>query len=77
MAELLPYTPTPEEEEEGYEPWTPDASPAELIQAAESYVVAKRREWERDDIVKKLQRAYQALDAFRAACEAQGWEVSF
>jgi uncharacterized ParB-like nuclease family protein len=77
VGELLPFTPTPEEAAEGYEPFTPDASAAELIEAAESYIVAKHYDWERADIVEKLRRAYQALDDIKAACIAQGWEVTF
>jgi uncharacterized ParB-like nuclease family protein/phage terminase small subunit len=75
--EWTPFTPTPEQAAEGDVAYTPDYNPAELIEAAEHYVVAKRNEWERQDIVERLQKAYHLLDAFKAACVAQGWEVPF
>ena len=61
----------------GEEPYIPEASPAELIAAAESYIVAKHYDWERDEIMKRLQQAYHVLDEFKAACLTQGWEVTF
>lgn len=77
FAELTPSTPTAEEAAAGEEPYNPDYSPAELIEAAESYAGAKHYDWVPDDIVKALQQAYHVLDAFKAACVAQGWLVPF
>jgi ParB-like chromosome segregation protein Spo0J len=74
---MLPYTPTPEEAAKGDEPYTPKYSPAEMIAAADSYFVVKHTRGGPEDIVERLQNAYDVLDAFKAACIAQGWEVTF
>jgi hypothetical protein len=79
LTDLMPDPATPEEVAEagGIDPFLPDYSPADLIAAAESYLVAKHNEWVREELVEQLQKAYQVLDAFKAACVAQGWEVTF
>jgi uncharacterized ParB-like nuclease family protein len=68
LTELLPST--PEDEAEGYEPYTPHESPADLIAAAERDIARRQnseetRAWERAHIVQQLQTAYRALDAFK------------
>jgi phage terminase small subunit/uncharacterized ParB-like nuclease family protein len=79
LTDLMPDPATPEEVAEagGRDPFLPDESPGDLIAAAESYIVAKHNEWEREALVEQLQKAYQVLDAFKAACVAQGWAVTF
>ena len=80
LTELLPST--PEDEAAGSEPYTPAESPADLIAAAERDIARRQnseetRDWQRAYIVQQLQTAYRVLDAFKAACVAQGWTVPF
>jgi uncharacterized ParB-like nuclease family protein/phage terminase small subunit len=77
LAELDPSLSSPEDDAHGEEEALDYVTAADLIAAAESYIVANHLRDDREHIVEQLQRASRALDALKAACIAQRWDVPF